>query len=223
MFDQTRLSPAARALLAQAPDLAEQGWLRASGPPIEVVDPSTGRVAGSVPGSTPDDVPRAVADARSAFDAGPWSRAGHGERSRALRRLTEVLDGRREALAEIGTLEVGSPIALSRGLHAGLPVAFFDWWADAALRGPTGGYQEQLPLAEQPVMAMSTLFREPVGVVAAITAYNFPLLITAFRSAAPSPPAARRCSCPRRARRCPRSRSSPASATPVCHRGPCRW
>jgi len=181
MFEATRLSPGARALLGQADDLVAQGWLRASGAPLDVVDPATGAVVGTVPTSTPGDVTRAVADARAAYDSGVWSDRSPGERSRALRRLTEALDANRDALAEIGTLEVGSPITLSRGLHAGFPVAFFDWWADTALRGPTGGWQEQLPLAEAPVMAMSTLFREPVGVVAAITAYNFPLLITAFK------------------------------------------
>lgn len=181
MFEATRLSPAARALLGQADDLVAQGWFRASGDPLDVVDPAVGRVVGTVPASTPDDVTRAVADTRTAFDSGVWSDLSAGDRSRGLRRLTEVLDARREELAEIGTLEVGSPITLSRGLHAGFPVAFFDWWADAALRGPAGGYQEQLPLAEAPVMAMSTLFREPIGVVAAIAAYNFPLLIAAFK------------------------------------------
>ena len=44
-----------------------------------------------------------------------------------------------------------------------------------------GGYEEGLGLSETPVMSMSTLFREPIGVVAAITAYNFPLLITSFK------------------------------------------
>ncbi len=118
---------------------------------------------------------------RAPSTRGAWSGLSPAERSRCLHRLTDVLDAPREALAEIGTLEVGSPITLSRGLHAGAPIAFFRWWADAALRGPMGGYEEGLGLSEAPVMAMSTLFREPIGVVAAITAYNFPLLITSFK------------------------------------------
>jgi aldehyde dehydrogenase (NAD+)/betaine-aldehyde dehydrogenase len=128
-----------------------------------------------------EDVGDAVASARRTFESEAYSGATPADRSHALARLTSVLDSYREEFAEIGVLEVGTPISLSRGLHAGAPISFFDWWAQAALRGPLGGYEEGLGLSEQPVMAMSTLFREPVGVVAAITAYNFPLLITSFK------------------------------------------
>ena len=59
--------------------------------------------------------------ARSAFDSGAWSSLSSAERSRHLHRLTDVLTSHASELAEIGTLEVGSPITLSRGLHAGAP------------------------------------------------------------------------------------------------------
>lgn len=182
MVTADKLSPDAHALLATVDDLRVEGWLHAAGDTeLDVVDPSTGRTVGRLPASTPGDVTRAVATARTAFDDGRWSGRSARERSAALHRLTDVLAGHGEALAEIGTLEVGSPLTLSRGLHAGAPVAFFRWWADAALRGPLGGYEEGLGLIETPVMAASSVFREPIGVVAAITAYNFPLLITSFK------------------------------------------
>ncbi|HEY3260328.1 MAG TPA: aldehyde dehydrogenase family protein [Pseudonocardiaceae bacterium] len=182
MLTDTRLSPATLALLADLDDLRSEGWVRAGGEhELEVVDPSAGDVVGRVPASSPGDVTEAVAGARTAFDGGPWSGLPAKERGRALQRLTAELDTHREAFAEIGVLEVGTPISLSRGLHGSAPVAFFEWFADAAVRGPMGGYQEGLPLSEQPVLAASTIFREPIGVVAAITAYNFPLLITAFK------------------------------------------
>lgn len=182
MLERTRLSPRARGLFANLDELVREGWLRASGETaIDLVDPSLGEVVGTVPASTTGDVEQAVKAARRAFDSGVWSGLSARERSAGIRRLVEVLNSYRDEFAQIGTLEVGSPIALSRGLHAGGPILFFDWFADAALRGPMGGYEESLPLSEQPVMAASTIFREPIGVVAAITAYNFPLLITAFK------------------------------------------
>jgi aldehyde dehydrogenase (NAD+) len=182
MFQTARLSPRTRDLLAGVADLVREGWLHASGErTIDIVDPSIGEVVGAVPASDPRDADAAVSAARRTFDAGGWTALTPRDRSRLLHRLTDVLAAYREELAEIGTLEVGTPITLSRGLHAGAPIGFFDWWADAALRGPDGGWEEGLGLSEQPVPSMSTLFREPIGVVAAITAYNFPLLITSFK------------------------------------------
>jgi aldehyde dehydrogenase (NAD+) len=182
MFEATKLSASSRQLLGSLDELVTQGWIAANGPAsLDVVDPSTGQSVGTVPASSADDVNTAVTRARGAFDSGAWSGLSPTERSRRLHRLTDVLADHAAELAEIGTLEVGSPITLSRGLHAGAPISFFRWWADTALRGPMGGYEEGLGLSESPVMSMSTVFREPIGVVAAITAYNFPLLITSFK------------------------------------------
>jgi aldehyde dehydrogenase (NAD+) len=182
MYETTHLSASARDLLGNVDELVSQGWIAATDPTsLDVVDPSTGSTVGTVPASSAADVSAAVTRARTAFDSGAWSSLSPAERSRHLHRLTDVLTSHASELTEIGTLEVGSPITLSRGLHAGAPISFFRWWADAALHGPMGGYEEGLGLSEAPVMAMSTLFREPIGVVAAIAAYNFPLLITSFK------------------------------------------
>ncbi len=182
MIDAPNLSTDAHGLLGALPDLIETGWVRSTGSlVIDLVDPSTGRTVGALPASTTDDVTRAVAAARATFEADAWAGLKPAERSRALHRLVDVLTEHSEALAEIGTLEVGSPITLSRGLHAGGPIAFFRWFADAALKGPMGGYEESLGLNDVPVLTTSMLFREPIGVVAAISAYNFPLLITSFK------------------------------------------
>lgn len=178
----TRLSPRAVELVGDIDGLRREGWLATGdGISIDVVDPSTGATVGQVAGSSARDVRAAVGSARKTFDDTSWPSISPRERSRLLHRLVEVIRSYADELAEIGTLEVGSPISLSRGLHAGAPIAFFEWYADAALRGPMGGREESLGITKRPVMAQSTLFREPVGVVAAITAYNFPLLITAFK------------------------------------------
>src|SRR3954462_8615006 len=73
------------------------------------------------------------------------------------------------------------PVTLSRGLHADGPLSFFEWWAEMALRGPHGRYQEGLALSEHPVLSSSILFQEPVGVVAAILAYNYPMMLKGMK------------------------------------------
>jgi len=190
MFDHPYLSDATRALISGVDTLRAEGWLWAtSEATIDVVEPGTGLTVGTVPRSTEGDVASAVAAARRAFDEAEWGRTGPAERSRLLRRLTEVVDAHREEFAQIGVLEGGTPITYSRALHAAAPVLYFDWWARQALSGPPGGYEESLGLAESPgtgpgakaVLSMSILRREAIGVVAAITPYNAPLLIAAFK------------------------------------------
>ena len=147
-----------------------------------MIDPSSGQVCGSVPTSSIADVDAAVGAARQAFEYGSeWRRMSHQDRSDLLRRLADVIESKSASFAELGTLEVGSPVNLSRSLHAAGPVAFFRFWSQAAIRGPMGGYEEALPMLDEPVMAASLIMREPIGVVAAIAAYNFPLLITSFK------------------------------------------
>jgi aldehyde dehydrogenase (NAD+)/betaine-aldehyde dehydrogenase len=77
--------------------------------------------------------------------------------------------------------EVGSPVTLARGLQVAQPARNFRWFADAARRGPVGGYEERLDPSPGPARAHSTLFREPVGVVAAIVPYNYPLNMVSWK------------------------------------------
>jgi aldehyde dehydrogenase (NAD+) len=190
MFDHAHLSDATRALISGVDSLRADGWLWAtSTATIDVIEPGTGLTVGTVPRSTTGDVANAVAAARRAFDKSEWGQTRPAERSRLLRRLTDVVDSRREEFAQIGVLEGGTPITYSRVLHAAAPVLYFDWWAGQALTGPPGGYEESLGLAEGPgprpgakaILSMSILRREAIGVVAAITPYNAPLLIAAFK------------------------------------------
>jgi aldehyde dehydrogenase (NAD+) len=176
-----RLSPDAVDLAAGPSTYVDGAWVDSDGTRLDAVDPSTGLVVGATTTTGPVDVERAVAAARAAFDDGPWSTSTPRTRSALLRRLAEEVERHQEAFAEIGTLEVGTPLTLSRAMHAASPAAFFHWYADVALRGPMGGYEEGLGVQGAPAPAVSTLYREPIGVVAAITAYNSPLLITAFK------------------------------------------
>jgi aldehyde dehydrogenase (NAD+)/betaine-aldehyde dehydrogenase len=188
MIEHPRLSDGARTLISGIGELLDEGWLRAAGPgAIAVIEPGTGMELGVVPRSTSHDVTSAVAAARQAFDTSGWGISTPRERHEILSRLTDVIEAHLEDFAQIGVLEGGTPITYSRGLHAAAPVMYFRWWAEQALAGPPGGYEESLGLAEapgpagKPVMAMSLLRREPIGVVAAVVPYNAPLLISAFK------------------------------------------
>jgi aldehyde dehydrogenase (NAD+) len=139
------------------------GWRPAAkGGTLVVHGAATGQVIGRVPDGTEVDVDAAVAAARRAFPA--WSATPLGERLDLLGRLEALLAGRAEELARLISTEVGTPIKVSRLLQADQPVA--------TLRS----YRELLPaMALEERVGDTLVVREPIGVVAAITAWNFPL------------------------------------------------
>jgi aldehyde dehydrogenase (NAD+) len=175
-----RMSPAVRELLAQGA-LHNGHRPRSARNVLEVIDPTTEDTLAVLPKATTPEVDAAVMAARRAFDEGPWPRLSARERGRAVHRLADCIAAHGDEFAEIGALDVGSPLTLARGLHAGAPAEFFRWFADAALRGPGGSYEHSLGQNLDRIPTTSSLFYEPVGVVAAIAAYNYPLMITAFK------------------------------------------
>jgi aldehyde dehydrogenase (NAD+) len=176
-----RMSPAVRELLAQGALHDDGHRPRSAYNVLEVIDPTTEDTLAVLPKATTTEVDAAVMAARRAFDEGPWPRLSARERGRALHRLADCIAAHGDEFAEIGALDVGSPLTLARGLHAGAPAEFFRWFADAALRGPGGSYEHSLGQNLDRIPTTSSLFYEPVGVVAAIAAYNYPLMITAFK------------------------------------------
>ncbi len=177
----TRASERVTALLKDAASIADGHRLTGAEGSFEVIDPTTEEVLAAIPRAGAAEVDAAVAAARRAFESGPWPAFSPRERSAVLQRLSERITAMADEFAELGALDVGTPITLSRGLHAGAPAAFLQWFSDAALRGPRGSYEHSLGQNHTIVPTTSSLFYEPVGVVAAIAAYNFPLLITAFK------------------------------------------
>jgi aldehyde dehydrogenase (NAD+) len=176
------MSDEVRSLVRDPGSYAAGVWLTDADEGFDAIDPATEDVLASVPSAPPAAVEAAVRAARDAFDDGPWPRMQPRERAVYMNRLVERLRAHNDELAQLGVLEIGSPITLSRGLHAGAPLAFFEYWAEMAVKGPLGGWSQGLPVHDgPPVMSASQLIREPAGVVAAIIAYNFPLLITAFK------------------------------------------
>jgi acyl-CoA reductase-like NAD-dependent aldehyde dehydrogenase len=138
-------------------------WAKPAGSEtIEVVNPATEQVVATVPAGTPADVDAAVAAARAAF--GGWSGTAAPDRAKMLGALAEGLTARHEAIAQLISSEMGAPIGFSRIVQAGLPIA--------VLRS----YVELLgEFAFEERIGNSLVTREPVGVVGAITPWNYPL------------------------------------------------
>jgi len=130
--------------------------------PCDVTEAATGDVIGQIPLAGTSEAKAAVKAARQAFDM--WSQLDPIERAVWLRRIGEKLHVRGAEIAEIISREVGTPIAFSEYAQAGLPVATFMNAADLAAAFP-----------ETERVGHSEVFREPVGVVACITPWNFPL------------------------------------------------
>ncbi|MCW2529076.1 MAG: betaine-aldehyde dehydrogenase [Pseudonocardiales bacterium] len=142
---------------------------------ITTISPSSGKTLGVTASSSVDQVDAAVASSRAAFRSKEWKAYGPEERADVLRRMADLILENREELAQLITDEVGSPIGLSRSMQVGSPAETLRWYADMAIRGPRGGYEQALPLYDNPVLSSSVLRYEPVGVVAALTAFNYPI------------------------------------------------
>jgi aldehyde dehydrogenase (NAD+) len=129
---------------------------------LPVVNPATGDLVAETPAGTVEDVDRAVAAARAAFPA--WAATGPAERIAIVRRLAEALRSRTEQIAAAITSEMGAPIALSRAAQATFPVLVLESMAGVA---ETFAWTERV--------GTSLVVHEPIGVIGAITPWNFPL------------------------------------------------
>lgn len=129
---------------------------------LDVVDSSTGQVIGQVPAGTPADAEKAIQAAHAAFEG--WSQTSVEERAALLERISRGLSQRQAEIATLITQEVGMPYLHANLIQVGLPAATFASMAEEIRRYP---FEERL--------TSSVLLREPVGVVAAITPWNYPL------------------------------------------------
>jgi acyl-CoA reductase-like NAD-dependent aldehyde dehydrogenase len=148
-----------------------------AGGAVEVVSPHTEEPIARVAVAGADEVDRAVAAARAAFDEGPWPRLDPGERIDAVRRLAELHRARRREMAQLITDEMGAPISFSKFAQATLPSMLLDAFADIGAGFP---WEEVRPGR----FGSDILLRqEPVGVVAAIVPWNMPQFLIAGKLA----------------------------------------
>ncbi|WP_329085164.1 MULTISPECIES: aldehyde dehydrogenase [unclassified Streptosporangium] len=143
---------------------------------IDVVSPHTEEVVGRVPDGTPVDMDRAVAAARQAFDHGPWPRMTMAERAAVVGRLAEIYAARQGEMAELITLEMGSPITFSQLAQAPQPLGMLQYYAEL---GKTFPVEEERP----GTFGTVTVRREPVGVVAAVVPWNVPQFVIMIKLA----------------------------------------
>src|SRR5215212_8342389 len=129
---------------------------------IDVINPTTEEVIGRIPEGTAEDADRAVRAARAAFDS--WAQTPAEERAAYCAQIGAKLADRGEELAALITTELGMPIGLSQMIQAGLPTVTFSSMPELA--GDVT-WQEKV--------GNSLVVREPIGVIAAITPWNYPL------------------------------------------------
>jgi phenylacetaldehyde dehydrogenase len=150
----------------------------ASGKTFPVYNPATGTLIANVPEAESADVDLAVAAARRAFDSGRWSAVSPSERGKLLWRLADLIERDLDELAELESIDNGKPYAVARVADLPLSVDIFRYMAGWATK--ITGSTMSLSL---PGEYLSYTMREPVGVVAQIIPWNFPLLMACWKIA----------------------------------------
>jgi phenylacetaldehyde dehydrogenase len=179
-LDRFNVSEAARRFLADAPLMLIDGRFVAAGNGAthDVHEPSTEGLITQVPAATPDDVDRAVAAANRAF-AG-WSRCAPKQREQVLLKLADLVEQHAQTLAEIETLDNGKAIAGCLALDVGGSVDVLRYMAGWATK-----IQGATRTLSAPGETFAMTLKEPIGVVAAIVPWNWPLNMAVWKIAAP--------------------------------------
>ena len=145
-----------------------------SGKKYNIMNPSTGEVLVEVHEAGKQDAQAAIDAAREAFDNGPWSKLTAYERGQIMDKIGHLILDHKDELATIESLNTGKPLAVCKKLDidfAGRCFIYYGGWCDKV----TGTTYE----INGPYQGMT--FREPVGVVAQIIPWNFPLLMLAWK------------------------------------------
>lgn len=153
-------------------------WRDASdGGVTDVVNPADGTVAATAAKGTTADIDAAVAAAKAAFDDGRWSHLSGRERSRVLARAAQLIRERADELALVESTDVGKPITFAHAVDVATAADQYEYVAALA-------QQLDGSVRETPLPAHAFTRREPLGVVAAITPFNFPLILSSTKIAA---------------------------------------
>jgi acyl-CoA reductase-like NAD-dependent aldehyde dehydrogenase len=175
-----RISAATREFLARPPRLLIDGQLveARSGKTIDVVDPGTGRIIAQAAAADASDADAAVRAARRAFDPGaPWRRMSGLDRGRIIERLARMLEAHAEEIAELEVLDGGKLKSAALAVDLPLSIRHLEYFA---------GWPSKIEGNTIPVSVPDTMVRterEPVGVVAQIVPWNYPLLMAIWKVA----------------------------------------
>lgn len=144
-------------------------YMPGEGANLSIVSPVTEDCVATFRAATPDQVDAAVQAAQAAFQSGVWNDPAF--RKSVLLKFADLIEQNRDALMDVLLSEIGSPVSLKSN-HIDTPAAFLRWFAEHGTRD----FTRQLGL-NQTKTAVSMVAYRPVGVVGAITAFNYPLLI----------------------------------------------
>lgn len=171
------LAPETQSFVAQDHKLLIAGQWQDAGSDalIDVVNPADGKRISGIGDASDADVNNAVAAARAAFESGAWPEMKPGERSRVLNKIADLMEAHAEELAQLETLDNGKPIIFARGDVSASIGAFryYAGWADK-IQGTT--HTINLP-GDHHVYTV----KEPVGVVALVVPWNYPLVMAAMK------------------------------------------
>ncbi|MDB5987856.1 MAG: aldehyde dehydrogenase [Nevskia sp.] len=138
---------------------------------FQLINAATEEVIGSVPEGVEADVDRAVAAARYAFEKSSWATATPAERAATMGRFAEALQKRSGEIARAVSMQNGMPLALSETFEGAFPIGLLAYYADLAAN-------MQLEEKRPSQMGRETIVsRTPIGVVAAIVPWNFPVVL----------------------------------------------
>ena len=129
---------------------------------IQVIDPSTEEVCGEVPSGNDQDVNDAVAAAKEALKT--WGQSSAAERSELIKKLSELVTANMQKIGELCALELGTPLQTSIAVHGGMGVGVVSSYIDVPFE-----------MEKEEQLGNSIVIKEPVGVCAFITPWNFPL------------------------------------------------
>lgn len=147
-----------------------------SGKMFSTINPATEQEIMKVPLAEEKDVDRAVTAARKAFDEGPWSKLSASDRARFLYRIGEAILANADEIAYCETVDIGKPISESRNIDVPFVAELFFYYSGWA----TKYHGETIPVKGN---YLNYTLREPLGVVGAITPWNFPFLLAAWKIA----------------------------------------
>ena len=145
-----------------------------SGKTFDNINPADGTVLGKVASCDVADVDRAVRSARLAFESGVWSRMAPVDRKKIMIRFSELMAGAREELALLESLDVGKPITNAHNGDIPSAIGCIQWYGEAIDKL----YGEVAPTSAD---LTAVVHREPIGVVAAVVPWNYPLSMAAWK------------------------------------------
>ena len=179
---EKRLSQTVRDFLSSPRKMLIGGdWVNSSsGKTFPVFDPSSGDVVAQVAEGDREDIERAVAAARNAFEDGPWRKLTPSERGRIVWKLGELILENADELAELESVDNGKPMGVARVADIPLSADIFQYMAGWATKIEGTTIPISVPYAPGAKFHAYTL-REPVGVVGQIIPWNFPLLMAAWK------------------------------------------